>query len=48
MALDLIEGFAVALKHHIRGEVGIYYDDLYDLVRPLHDVSLTACLHGTC
>ncbi|THU85404.1 hypothetical protein K435DRAFT_869300 [Dendrothele bispora CBS 962.96] len=37
MALDLIEGFAVALKHHIRGEPGIYFEDLYDLVRPLHD-----------
>ncbi|KAF7984786.1 hypothetical protein HWV62_11778 [Athelia sp. TMB] len=37
MALDLIEGFAVALKHHIRGELGIYYDDLYHLVRPLHE-----------
>jgi ion channel-forming bestrophin family protein len=37
MALDLVLGFAVALKHHIRGELGIYYDDLYDFVRPLHD-----------
>ncbi|KAJ6615405.1 Bestrophin, RFP-TM, chloride channel-domain-containing protein [Mycena sp. CBHHK59/15] len=37
MALDLVQGFTVALKHHIRGELGIYYDDLYDLVRPLHD-----------
>ncbi|KAF9026144.1 UPF0187-domain-containing protein [Hymenopellis radicata] len=37
MALDLIDAFAVALKHHLRGEVGIYYEDLYDLVRPLHE-----------
>ncbi|KAJ7682841.1 Bestrophin, RFP-TM, chloride channel-domain-containing protein [Mycena rosella] len=37
MALDLVLGFAVALKHHVRGELGIYYDDLYHLVRPLHD-----------
>ncbi|KAF8161654.1 Bestrophin, RFP-TM, chloride channel-domain-containing protein [Crassisporium funariophilum] len=37
MAVDLIEGFAVALKHHIRGELGIYYEDLYHLVRPMHD-----------
>ncbi|KAK0464346.1 Bestrophin, RFP-TM, chloride channel-domain-containing protein [Desarmillaria tabescens] len=37
MALDLVEAFAVATKHHIRGELGIYYDDLYDLVLPLHD-----------
>ncbi|KAF7783310.1 hypothetical protein Agabi119p4_2686 [Agaricus bisporus var. burnettii] len=37
MALDLIEGFAVALKHHVRDELGIYYHDLYHLVKPLHD-----------
>ncbi|KAF9445947.1 UPF0187-domain-containing protein [Macrolepiota fuliginosa MF-IS2] len=37
MALDLVEGFAVALKHHIRGELGVYYQDLYHLVKPLHD-----------
>ncbi|KAF9052522.1 UPF0187-domain-containing protein [Hymenopellis radicata] len=37
MALDLIDGFAVALKHHLRGEIGIYYEDLYDLIRPLHE-----------
>ncbi len=43
MALDLIEGFAVALKHHIRGEIGIYYEDLYDLVRPLHEVCSVRC-----
>ncbi|EEB99500.1 hypothetical protein MPER_00811, partial [Moniliophthora perniciosa FA553] len=33
--------FAVAVKHHIRGEAGIYFDDLYDLVKPLHPESLT-------
>ncbi|KAI0821257.1 Bestrophin, RFP-TM, chloride channel-domain-containing protein [Irpex lacteus] len=37
MALDLVEGFSVALKHHLRGEMGIYYEDLYPLVRPLHE-----------
>ncbi|KAJ6537393.1 Bestrophin, RFP-TM, chloride channel-domain-containing protein [Mycena vulgaris] len=37
MALDLVEGFAAATKHHLRGELGIYYEDLYDLVQPLHD-----------
>ncbi|KAJ7164226.1 Bestrophin, RFP-TM, chloride channel-domain-containing protein [Mycena filopes] len=42
MALDLVVGFAVALKHHIRGELGIYYDDLYHLVRPLHDHTHTS------
>ncbi|KAJ7258236.1 hypothetical protein C8J57DRAFT_1645351 [Mycena rebaudengoi] len=38
MALDLVEGFAVALKHHLRNEQGIYYVDLYDLIKSLHDV----------
>ncbi|KAM6503006.1 Bestrophin, RFP-TM, chloride channel domain containing protein [Amanita muscaria] len=37
MALDLIEGFAVALKHHLRGELGKYYEDLYPLIKPLHN-----------
>jgi len=36
-ALDLIEGFAVATKHHLRGELGIYFEDLYHLVKPLHE-----------
>ncbi|OCH85912.1 UPF0187-domain-containing protein [Obba rivulosa] len=36
VALNLVEGFVVALKHHLRGEVGIYYEDLYHLVKPLH------------
>ncbi|KAJ7184889.1 UPF0187-domain-containing protein [Mycena filopes] len=47
MALDLVEAFAVALKHHLRGEVGIYYDDLYDLVRPLHDFTDPSNPHPT-
>ncbi|EGG00843.1 uncharacterized protein MELLADRAFT_79151 [Melampsora larici-populina 98AG31] len=29
--INLIEGFAVSLKHHLRGEYGIYYEDLYHL-----------------
>ncbi|KAJ6562810.1 UPF0187-domain-containing protein [Mycena vulgaris] len=37
MALDLVLAFCVGLKHHLRGELGIFYDDLYHLVRPLHD-----------
>jgi len=37
MALDMIEGFAVALKHHLRGEFGMYYEDLYYLLEPLHN-----------
>lgn len=34
-ALGLIEGYAVALKHHLRGETGLYYADLYYLTLPL-------------
>lgn len=34
--LNLIEGFAVAIKHHLRGEDGIYYED-----RALHFGLLT-------
>ncbi|KAI0737203.1 Bestrophin, RFP-TM, chloride channel-domain-containing protein [Daedaleopsis nitida] len=37
LSLDLVEGFIVALKHHLRGEMGIYYEDLYPLVKPLHE-----------
>lgn len=37
LAMDLIQGFAFAVKHHLRGELGIYYQDLYPLVRPLHE-----------
>ncbi|KAH8831446.1 Bestrophin, RFP-TM, chloride channel-domain-containing protein [Flagelloscypha sp. PMI_526] len=37
MALDLLKGFAYAVKHHMRGELGYLYEDLYDLVKPLHD-----------
>jgi hypothetical protein len=25
--------FVVSLKHHLRGELGIYYEDLYDIVK---------------
>ncbi|KIK53285.1 hypothetical protein GYMLUDRAFT_49464 [Collybiopsis luxurians FD-317 M1] len=37
MALDLILAYAIAMKHHLRGELGIYFEDLYHLVRPLHE-----------
>ncbi|KIO26828.1 hypothetical protein M407DRAFT_234083 [Tulasnella calospora MUT 4182] len=41
-ALGLIEGYAVALKHHLRGEIGLYYTDLYYLTLPLHPPTDTA------
>ncbi|KAH7104703.1 UPF0187-domain-containing protein [Auriculariales sp. MPI-PUGE-AT-0066] len=33
--INLIEAFAVAVKHHLRGENGVYYVDLYHLVKML-------------
>jgi len=32
-AINLVEAFGVALKHYLRGEDGIYYADLYHLVK---------------
>nr|VWP00030.1 Dual O-methyltransferase/FAD-dependent monooxygenase CTB3 (Cercosporin toxin biosynthesis cluster protein 3) [Includes: O-methyltransferase (EC, FAD-dependent monooxygenase (EC ] [Ganoderma boninense] len=37
IALDLLEGFVIAVKHHLRGERGIYYEDLYPFIKPLHN-----------
>jgi putative membrane protein len=34
-AINLIEAFAVAVKHYLRGEDGIFYSDLYHLVKYL-------------
>ncbi|KAG2098703.1 Bestrophin, RFP-TM, chloride channel-domain-containing protein [Suillus discolor] len=31
--VNLLEAFAVAVKHYLRGEDGIYYEDLYYLVK---------------
>ncbi|TNY24153.1 Bestrophin, RFP-TM, chloride channel-domain-containing protein [Rhodotorula diobovata] len=33
--LGLIQAFATSTKHYVRGESGAFYDDLYDLVKPL-------------
>lgn len=30
--LNLLEAFAVSVKHYLRGETGIHYEDLYHLV----------------
>ncbi|KIM22990.1 hypothetical protein M408DRAFT_78157 [Serendipita vermifera MAFF 305830] len=40
--LNLLEGFAVALKHYLRGEEGCYYEDLYPLVKFLPQYALPA------
>jgi predicted membrane chloride channel (bestrophin family) len=38
--LNLVQGFSVAVKHYLRSEPGIYYEDLYPLVSMLpHDLS---------
>ncbi|KAF8760739.1 Bestrophin, RFP-TM, chloride channel [Rhizoctonia solani] len=31
--INLIEAFSIAVKHYLRGEDGIYYEDLYKLVK---------------
>ncbi|BGP13172.1 hypothetical protein JCM10213_000248 [Rhodosporidiobolus nylandii] len=33
--LGLLQAFSVAVKHYVRGESGIFYEDLYDLVKML-------------
>jgi len=38
--INLIEAFAVAVKHHLRGENGTYYTDLYHLVKMLPAYSM--------
>ncbi|RXW20403.1 hypothetical protein EST38_g5458 [Candolleomyces aberdarensis] len=43
-AINLLEAFAVAVKHYLRGEDGIYYKDLYYLVKFLPAYALPAGL----
>ncbi|KAJ7028000.1 UPF0187-domain-containing protein [Mycena alexandri] len=33
--INLVQGFSVAVKHFLRGEPGIYYEDLYPLISVL-------------
>ncbi|KAJ3568237.1 hypothetical protein NP233_g5846 [Leucocoprinus birnbaumii] len=40
--LNLLGAFAVAVKHYLRGESGIYYEDLYHFVKFLPAYSLPA------
>lgn len=42
--LNLIEAFSVAIKHYLRGEEGIFYEDLYHLVKFLPPYALPAGL----
>lgn len=41
-AINLVEAFAVSVKHYLRGEEGIYYIDLYHLVKFLPSYALPA------
>ena len=45
--INLIEAFAVSVKHYLRGEEGIYYEDLYHLVKFLPHYALPAGLPST-
>jgi len=40
--LNLVEGFSVSVKHYLRGEEGIRYEDLYHLTKYLPAYSLPA------
>ncbi|TFK23300.1 UPF0187-domain-containing protein [Coprinopsis marcescibilis] len=42
--INLLEAYAVAVKHYLRGEDGIYYQDLYHLVKFLPAYALPAGL----
>ncbi|OSD07945.1 UPF0187-domain-containing protein [Trametes coccinea BRFM310] len=42
--INLIEAFGVAVKHYLRGEEGVYYVDLYHLVKFLPSYALPAGL----
>lgn len=43
-AVNLLEAFAVAVKHYLRGEDGIYYEDLYHLVKFLPAYALPSTI----
>ena len=45
--INLIEAFSVSIKHYLRGEEGIFYEDLYHLVKFLPRYALPAGLPST-
>ncbi|EPQ51232.1 UPF0187-domain-containing protein [Gloeophyllum trabeum ATCC 11539] len=45
--INLLEAFSIAVKHYLRGEDGIYYVDLYHLVKFLPSYALPAGLPST-
>lgn len=42
--INLVEAFSVAIKHYLRGEEGIFYEDLFHLVKFLPPYALPAGL----
>ncbi|KAF8064457.1 Bestrophin, RFP-TM, chloride channel-domain-containing protein [Lyophyllum atratum] len=40
--INLLEAYAISLKHYLRGEEGIYYQDLYHLIKFLPPYALPA------
>ncbi|KAF8880634.1 Bestrophin, RFP-TM, chloride channel-domain-containing protein [Infundibulicybe gibba] len=46
-AINLLEAYAVAVKHYLRGEDEIYYEDLYYLVKFLPAYALPAGIPAT-
>ncbi|KAH7890240.1 Bestrophin, RFP-TM, chloride channel-domain-containing protein [Phlebopus sp. FC_14] len=45
--INLLEAYAVAVKHYLRGEDGIFYTDLYPLVKFLPSYALPASIPST-
>ncbi|KAG5653807.1 hypothetical protein H0H81_010275 [Sphagnurus paluster] len=45
--VNLLEAYAVSIKHYLRGEDGIYYKDLYYLVKFLPEYALPAGIPTT-
>lgn len=45
--INLIEAFSVSVKHYLRGEEGVFYEDLYHLVKFLPPYALPAGLPST-
>jgi hypothetical protein len=45
--INLLEAFAVAVKHYLRAEEGIYYEDLYHLVKFLPAYALPKAIGST-
>ena len=42
--INLVEAFGISIKHYLRGEEGIFYEDLYHLVKFLPSYALPAGL----